>query len=246
MHTLRLLVSSFLLGLISIGSANAAPLQFNISTTVTDVQGSYIGGVVIGDTITGTFVVDDDMANASPGSDPGPGANPGHEYTSFWEFNGSPYGVNLLDVDQGGSFSSSAQAIVVNDGLAITADDTGGMIPDGTYDWIEILGATTSDYCPPATDCVANPNEILSADGDEWTLAIFASDDLWFTGGDIPQNLPGSYTAFLIGFEYDTEGNEIGIVVAPADTFAITAVPIPAAVWLFGSALAGLGWMRRK
>ena len=28
--------------------------------------------------------------------------------------------------------------------------------------------------------------------------------------------------------------------------FVATAVPIPAAVWLFGSALAGLGWMRRK
>jgi hypothetical protein len=26
----------------------------------------------------------------------------------------------------------------------------------------------------------------------------------------------------------------------------VSAVPIPAAVWLFGSALAGLGWMRRK
>jgi hypothetical protein len=26
----------------------------------------------------------------------------------------------------------------------------------------------------------------------------------------------------------------------------ITAVPVPAAVWLFGSALAGLGWFRRK
>jgi hypothetical protein len=26
----------------------------------------------------------------------------------------------------------------------------------------------------------------------------------------------------------------------------VTAVPIPAAVWLFGSALAGLGWMHRK
>jgi len=26
----------------------------------------------------------------------------------------------------------------------------------------------------------------------------------------------------------------------------ITAVPVPAAVWLFGSALAGLGWLRRK
>jgi hypothetical protein len=29
-------------------------------------------------------------------------------------------------------------------------------------------------------------------------------------------------------------------------TWTATAVPIPAAVWLFGSALAGLGWMRRK
>jgi hypothetical protein len=28
--------------------------------------------------------------------------------------------------------------------------------------------------------------------------------------------------------------------------FAPSVVPIPAAVWLFGSALAGLGWMRRK
>jgi hypothetical protein len=30
------------------------------------------------------------------------------------------------------------------------------------------------------------------------------------------------------------------------DNIAYTVVPIPAAVWLFGSALAGLGWLRRK
>lgn len=30
------------------------------------------------------------------------------------------------------------------------------------------------------------------------------------------------------------------------DNIVVTAVPAPAAVWLFGSALAGLGWMRRK
>ena len=29
-------------------------------------------------------------------------------------------------------------------------------------------------------------------------------------------------------------------------SFPSSVVPIPAAVWLFGSALAGLGWMRRK
>ena len=30
------------------------------------------------------------------------------------------------------------------------------------------------------------------------------------------------------------------------DDINVSAVPVPAAVWLFGSALAGLGWMRRK
>ena len=30
------------------------------------------------------------------------------------------------------------------------------------------------------------------------------------------------------------------------DNVMVSAVPVPAAVWLFGSALAGLGWMRRK
>ena len=227
-------------------AANAAPIQFDISSTVTDAKGSYIGGVLVGDTITGTLIVDDDAANGGPGSDPGPGTNPGHEYTSFWEFNGPPYGVSLLDVQQGAGFSSETQAIVVNDGLTITAEDTGGIIPDGTYDWIEILGATTSDYCPSTADCGANPNEILVADGEEWTLAIFASDDSWFTGGSIPQSLPTGYTAFLIGLEFDDEGNDTGIILSPVETLTMTAVPIPTAAWLFGSALASLGWIRRK
>lgn len=228
------------------GVANAATLQFDISSTVSSVEGSYVGGVFVGDTITGTFVVDDNTANGGPGSDPGPGTNVGHEYTSFWEFNGSPYGVNLLDVQQNGSYSSDTQAIVVNDGLAITADDTGGLIPDGSYDWIEILGSTTSDYCPDPSG-ICTDNQILVADGEEWTLAIFATDDSWFTGGDIPQSLPASFTAFLIGLEFDALGTEIGLVLAPVDTLEISAVPLPAAAWLFGTALIGLvGFSKRR
>ena len=43
------------------------------------------------------------------------------------------------------------------------------------------------------------------------------------------------------GYEIDllTEGELLSLV-------GISEVPVPAAVWLFGSALAGLGWMRRK
>ena len=50
------------------------------------MQGSYIGDVQVGHTITGSFIVDDDSANAGPGSDPNPSNVPGHEYTAFWDF----------------------------------------------------------------------------------------------------------------------------------------------------------------
>jgi hypothetical protein len=47
---------------------------------------------------------------------------------------------------------------------------------------------------------------------------------------------------------YVSFGNELefGPSVAVDNIVVGAAVPIPAAVWLFGSALAGLGWMRRK
>ena len=43
----------------------------------------------------------------------------------------------------------------------------------------------------------------------------------------------------IVGFEVIGSGIYDDFVVG-------TAVPVPAAVWLFGSALAGLGWFRRK
>ena len=39
------------------------------------------------------------------------------------------------------------------------------------------------------------------------------------------------------------DGNYYALAVRSGD---VAAVPVPAAVWLFGSALAGLGWMRRR
>jgi hypothetical protein len=42
-----------------------------------------------------------------------------------------------------------------------------------------------------------------------------------------------------------TSGPITGVVPA-LDNITLQAVPVPAAAWLFGSALAGLGWLRRK
>jgi hypothetical protein len=52
----------------------------------------------------------------------------------------------------------------------------------------------------------------------------------------------------LISVTFYAEGNGFGFGSATVelDNIVVSAVPIPAAVWLFGSALAGLGWMRRK
>jgi hypothetical protein len=45
---------------------------------------------------------------------------------------------------------------------------------------------------------------------------------------------------------YDSEWDEIAYHEAVSGYVTSSAVPVPAAVWLFGSALAGLGWLRRK
>jgi hypothetical protein len=47
----------------------------------------------------------------------------------------------------------------------------------------------------------------------------------------------------IVNFSVSTDGTTPALAL---DNIAVTAVPVPAAVWLFGSALAGLGWMRRK
>jgi len=58
-------------------------------------------------------------------------------------------------------------------------------------------------------------------------------DDAWtnLTSIDIEFSVSSFYPAF---------------VVPGVDNITLQAVPIPAAVWLFGSALAGLGWLRRR
>jgi len=49
----------------------------------------------------------------------------------------------------------------------------------------------------------------------------------------------GSWIEQCNSYTYDCFGSDIV-------SGTVSAVPVPAAVWLFGSALAGLGWLRRK
>jgi hypothetical protein len=64
---------------------------------------------------------------------------------------------------------------------------------------------------------------------------------------DIVSLAAGTYDFYISLGVKSKAYSDIGTLSStPTMNFNVTAVPLPAAVWLFGSALAGLGWMRRK
>lgn len=217
------------------GNTNAAPVVIDFTATVQIVSGSFNGTLSTNQSITGTYIYDTDESMASF-SETTPSNVPGHEFTSFYDFAGAPYGADLSAT--GFSFSNTAPVgVVVNNDLMLTAAETNNAVADGIYDWIEILGSTTTDVAGAHTP----------GNGQEWTLALIASDSNWFTDGSVvPDNLPASFTPILVGADFDSTGTETGFVFGAVDSITVSAVPVPAAVWLFGSGLLGLVSVARR
>jgi hypothetical protein len=75
-------------------------------------------------------------------------------------------------------------------------------------------------------------------------------------GGDLSQSLTLSYgeNRTLVFDDSWSDLSSVSVAVSgeagsqwvSADNIVVTAVPVPAALWLFGSSLAGLGVWRRK
>jgi hypothetical protein len=71
--------------------------------------------------------------------------------------------------------------------------------------------------------------------------------DSWYTCGQSGLlSADASHHIHLRARLYLEEGDVSYDIENAQLSFTASAVPIPAAVWLFGSALAGLGWMRRR
>ncbi len=218
-----------LISLLFFSTAKAAPVSIDITATIQDISGTYLSSLSINQSLNGSFIYDTDEANASHANTT-PSTNQGHEFTSFYEFSDAPYDASVSGT--GFSFINEAPiGVVVNNDLPLTADDTGGILSAGTYDWIEILGSTASDINGPNTP----------GNGQEWTLAFFANNANWFSDGSlIPDSLATNYTALLVGIDLDANGDETGLVFATVDSVTITSVPVPTAAWLFASGLLGL------
>jgi len=82
--------------------------------------------------------------------------------------------------------------------------------------------------------------------GDTITMSLALEQATWTTVyfGSEWSNL---VEVQLLGTALGVPGHDPGAaLLLNLDNVIVSAVPIPAAVWLFGSALAGLGWMRRR
>ena len=238
MNKLRLLGAACAITLAST-PVLASPVSIDISYTILnndiangDISGSYLSEFSVGDVIQASFVYDDDETLMVPDI-----AKIGAETEHAYEYTGTPgpYGASVINSSAAYSFDATFYGADVVDNLAITqtiSDEINGKIALGTYDIFDVWGDT---------------EDINNNIDEDWEVVIIADDANWFSDASVfPDSLPSSYTALLLGSDFDAMGNEIGRVVLAVD-ITVSSAPVPAAVWLFGSGLLGLvGVARRK
>ena len=102
--------------------------------------------------------------------------------------------------------------------------------------------------------------DLVSLDAIEWQQDPYAGTNptrvlgTCAAGGQIELVLPIPDSLVWSSVLFDSAWSDLSSIEIIAggnsgfilDDVVLTAVPVPAAVWLFGSALAGLGWVRRK
>jgi len=93
----------------------------------------------------------------------------------------------------------------------------------------------------------AHSMDILFQSGNGELLGTTAQGDNLYVYDDLSVLGQGDWLN-LVSFSYSVSipgGTPVPAII-DIDNIVVTAVPIPAAAWLFGSALAGLGWFRRR
>jgi hypothetical protein len=154
------------------------------------------------------------------------------------------------------------------DGYKITASDINGIFGK---DWIGLNsnGSAVFGWCSNGISCESiesitlvesggiNPFDLLSLDSSNLNFEFAGSLSgigNYDGGGSISTTLVLSTNTWNT-YSFDSSWQGLSsVMIAPVtgnwdpaiDNIVVNTVPIPAAVWLFGSALAGLGWLRRR
>ncbi|MFI3197097.1 MAG: VPLPA-CTERM sorting domain-containing protein [Methylococcaceae bacterium] len=135
-----------------------------------------------------------------------------------------------------GGFSAGSGQLEAQDILSTSLDGlyTGYLLTSitGTYAGQAITGLADLNTVDGNDNLINTSEKLVDHNGIAFTLAATPTD----------------YGSNLINVYSDTAGyTDNGPAGSSASGFTLTAVPIPAAIWMFGSALAGLvGFGRRK
>ena len=225
----------------------ASPVTITVTGTIDMAIGSLSD--TLGDNYTASFLFDFDE-NAASSVDTDDTNNPLETFSSIYSFHDGNYGWSA-SLSSGGSASSDVISVLTADNIVES-----GFNNDQAFDLIDIWGSSVTPYCPQEildTKGFCDETDYNPGSGIEIGLSMGKSID-WFSGNDLPTYIPELNQllgAGLWGLEF-SDGIETGEFSATVDTMtvssaAISSVPVPAAVWLFGSGLLGLtGIARRK
>jgi hypothetical protein len=214
--------------LIMSASVNAATVNFTgtLGFIEIDNDSSTYSGFNIGDSFSGSFTYGNSFSDASSIDITAP-------ISADYSFTGVPYGGFIID----GSITTTG----MNSLLGIGNDDDMGddaVIINNLYG----AGSTT------ATTATDNWSIDSSNSTQAFGLALYSLDTSLFSGLSF-QVIPPTLGEADYAIFYITEQDELGnsIYLATGKLTTISAVPVPAAVWLFGSGLIGLiGLARAK
>lgn len=208
-------------------AANAA-VQFSYSGHLITGSTSY----QVGDTFFGQFTINPDAPDLSAYQTPPNVSTPRIELT-YLNNASSSIAINGGAVKQG---NDKIEVHFENDLVLTQAMINGvglqGLINPGIYDTADI-----SDTHIAADNTSANFMVLVLFSADSFTATHIENQDY---AGILALNLSPSFAAFRIH-----GASELGAT-GVLDNYSITAVPLPATAWLFGSALAGLAFKRRR
>ncbi|MGI9289665.1 MAG: VPLPA-CTERM sorting domain-containing protein [Gammaproteobacteria bacterium] len=238
MHKLFLTLMLWLLGS---SATTAANVSWNIEGTITAGSSSSMLGQIWGGGAIHSgdaFKVNISFNNASPGRPSGSGVVYESAIQSLsLSINGHTEYLTIGGSGWPGGGADEREISLVNDSTNVLE----GHVQDGFY--IENVDRMESIVAPGG-----NRHEYLSLIFTDRRLLEEGANMLSST--DLATVAPGdpmeaNYSRQMYFGVSDFGGSPATLQVR-GTVNSISAVPIPAAAWLFGSALAGLGWMRRK
>jgi len=178
--------------------------------------------------------------------------NNSEKHMTYWD--GSQ---NLNQNPTNGTYSTGQQinnsgTIVGNGRQAATGNTQYGMVWDSAGNLLNVFGDFTDGSKGSRAWSINDAGVIVgwAKDASNAKRAMISYDGINMVDLNTVVDLTGTgFVSLDEAYDINANGQVVGIGTlsdGSQGAFMISAIPVPAAVWLFGSALAGLGWMRRR